>query len=133
MHNYQHRRHNKNLLMVHLILVTKYRKAMVTGNFMDDINQYVYDTCKRYHWYIKRMETDRDHIHILLQYNPTDTITNIVSRIKQQTAYTAWKNNKAMLKKYYWKEQTLWSDGYFAASIGEVSQATIEHYIQNQG
>ncbi|RRG00353.1 MAG: IS200/IS605 family transposase, partial [Lactobacillus sp.] len=26
-----------------------------------------------------------------------------------------------------------WSDGYFAASIGQVSQSTIEHYIENQG
>jgi putative transposase len=32
-----------------------------------------------------------------------------------------------------WKRQILWSDGYFACSIGQVSQKTIEHYIQNQG
>lgn len=38
-----------------------------------------------------------------------------------------------MLKKHYWKEHTLWSDGYFAASVGMVSQATIEQYIKNQG
>ena len=38
-----------------------------------------------------------------------------------------------MLATLYWKEHTLWSDGYFAASIGQVSQATIEHYIENQG
>ena len=37
-----------------------------------------------------------------------------------------------MLKQHYWKERTLWSDGYFAASIGQVSQETIERYIKNQ-
>ncbi|MDD6258243.1 MAG: transposase [Erysipelotrichaceae bacterium] len=37
------------------------------------------------------------------------------------------------LKQYYWKEKTLRSDGYFATSVGQVSQATIEHYIENQG
>ncbi|MBP0058425.1 transposase, partial [Anaerobutyricum soehngenii] len=26
-----------------------------------------------------------------------------------------------------------WSDGYFACSIGEVSSATIQKYIENQG
>ena len=29
-------------------------------------------------------------------------------------------------------EETV-ADGYFAASIGQVSQTTIEHYIENQG
>ena len=63
---YQHRRHSKNLLMVHLIFVTKYRKDLFFGEFRNDIKQYMYETCVKYHWYIKRMETDKDHIHILL-------------------------------------------------------------------
>lgn len=37
MEKYQHRRHNKNLLMVHLIFVTKYRKKILLGNFNNDI------------------------------------------------------------------------------------------------
>ena len=130
---YQHRRHNKNLLMVHLIFATKYRKLLFIGVFRSHVKQYIYDTCERYHWYVKRMETDKDHIHILLQYNPTDSITKIVSTLKQHSTYQAWKYYEPMLIKHYWKERTLWSDGYFAASIGQVSQATIEHYIENQG
>lgn len=37
------------------------------------------------------------------------------------------------LKHHYWKERTLWSDGYFAASIEAVSQSVIMRYIENQG
>lgn len=133
MDKYQHRRHNKNLLMVHLIFVTKYRKPILVGDFRDDIKQYIYETCVKYHWYIRKMETDKDHIHILLQYNPTDSITRIVSTLKQHSTYLAWKKYNIELKHHYWKERTLWSDGYFAASIGQVSQSTIEHYIENQG
>ena len=126
--NYQHRRHNKNLLMVHLIFVTKYRKALLHGQLREDIKQWMYETCRANHWYIKRMETDRDHIHILLQYNPTDRISKIVSDLKQRTTYNAWQKCESMLQRNYWKERTFWSDGYFAASVGQVSQATIEHY-----
>ena len=132
MDKYQHRRHNKNLLMVHLIFVTKYRKKILFGNFNNDVKQYIFDICQERHWYIKRMETDKDHVHILLQYNPTDSIKNIVSLLKQKSTYMAWKRYSSMLKKHYWKEHTLWSDGYFAASVGMVSQATIEQYIKNQ-
>ena len=130
---YQHRRHNKNLLMVHLILVIKYRKKLFYGNLRDDIKQYIYDICKQNHWYIKLMETDKDHIHILLQYNPIDSITKIVSTIKQHSTYKIWQTHAKALNYHYWKKKILWSDGYFAASIGQVSQATIEHYIENQG
>ena len=101
--------------------------------FREDVKQYIFDACKDHHWYIRRMETDKDHIHILLQYNPTDSITNIVSVLKQYSTYRAWKDYQPMLHHHYWKSKTLWSDGYFAASIGQVSQTTIEHYIENQG
>lgn len=133
MGKYQHRRYNKNLLMVHLIFVTKYRKQLFHGPFRDDVKQYLYETCVRYHWYIRRMEIDKDHVHILLQYNPTDSITRIVSVLKQHSTYLAWKYHADMLHQQYWKEKTLWSDGYFAASVGQVSQAAIEHYIEHQG
>lgn len=78
------------------------------------------------------METDSDHLHILLQYNPTDSISRIVSLLKQHFTYRVWQAHETFLSKHYWKEKTFWSDGYFAASIGEVSQ-TIEYYIANQG
>ena len=96
---YQHRWHNKNLLMVHLIFATKYRKALLFGTFRTDVKQYMFDACIEHHWYIRRMETDKDHIHILLQYNPMDSITGIVSVFKQYSTYQAWKNHGHMLKK----------------------------------
>ena len=96
---YQHRRHNKNLLMVHLIFAAKYRKALLFGTFRTDVKQYMFDACIEHHWYIRRMETDKDHIHILLQYNPMDSITGIVSVFKQYSTYQAWKNHGHMLKK----------------------------------
>lgn len=48
---YQHRRHNKNLLMVHLIFATKYRKALLFGTFRTDVKQYMFDACIEHHWY----------------------------------------------------------------------------------
>lgn len=130
---YQHRHHNKNLLLVHLIFVTKYRKALLVGELRNDVKQLIYESCVKHHWYIRRMETDRDHIHILLQYNPTDSITKIVSTLKQHSTYHIWQKYLHRLKHEYWKENTFWSDGYFAASVGNVSASTIERYIAQQG
>lgn len=33
----------------------------------------------------------------------------------------------------YWKEHTFWTDGYFACSVGNVSEEMLKRYIENQG
>ena len=80
-----------------------------------------------------KKETDVDHIHLLIGYDTTDRVCDIVKLIKQQTIFYLWQKYKYFLSKQYWKEKIFWSDGYFACSIGEVSSATIQKYIENQG
>ena len=41
--------------------------------------------------------------------------------------------DSTVLFKQYSKKKTFWSDGYFACSIGEVSSATKQKYIESQG
>lgn len=81
------------------------------------------------------MEVDKDHIHLLVRYNPDQSILDVVRILKQMSTYRIWKqnNNYSYLSQQFWKEKTFWNDGYFACSIGNVSKNTIEKYIQNQG
>ena len=80
------------------------------------------------------METDKDHIHLLIDYAPKVSVLQIVRRLKQETTFELWKVHESYLKKHFWKERTFWSDGYFACSIGEgTSYDTIQEYIKNQG
>lgn len=130
---YHHRGHNKTRPLVHLVFVTKYRKPILHGNFRTDVKQLVFESAQRHHWYIERMETDKDHIHILLQYPPNDSIRKIVSILKQESTYYILEEYAGFLRYYYWAEHTLWSDGYFAASIGDASVETIRKYIASQG
>ena len=130
---YHHRGHSKTKLLVHLVFVTKYRKLILTGSFGIDVKQILFESAKRHHWYIQAMETDKDHIHILLQYPPGDSIRHIVSILKQENTYYIWRtHHHKTLARYYWAERTLWSDGYFAASIGDASIETIRQYITSQ-
>ena len=126
--------HNKYRLMVHLIFVVKYRKRLfVTENVVDDLKQSLHDISEAKGWKILEMETDKDHIHILLDYKVTDCVADIAKILKMVSTNTIWKNYPRMMKRTFWREHTLWSDGYFACSIGEASKETIEQYIQNQG
>ena len=129
---YRHNR-RKYSLKVHIVLVTKYRKQLLQGSIADDVKQKILDIANTRGYEIIAMETDKDHIHFLLSYDTTDQVCDIVKIIKQETTYHLWQKYSSVLSKQYWKEKIFWSDGYFACSIGEVSSATIQKYIESQG
>ena len=40
------------------------------------------------------METDLDHIHILIDYSPTISVSSIVKKLKQMSTFYIWKYYK---------------------------------------
>ena len=79
------------------------------------------------------METDKNHIHLLVSYPSKVSISSIVRKLKQESTISLWKYFPVYLSKHFKKEHTFWSDGYFACSIGEANPETIRKYIENQG
>ena len=129
---YRHNR-RKYSLKVHIVLLTKYRKQLLQGSIADDVKQKILDIANTRGYEIIAMETDKAHIHFLLSYDATDRVCDIVKIVKQETTYYLWQKYNSVLSKQYWKKKIFWSDGYFACSIGEVSSATIQKYIESQG
>lgn len=130
--DYTSENHSKHLLMCHLIFVCKYRKKLLVrlGEYIKQETQRI---AKHYDWQIIEQEIDNDHIHILIRYSPKWSVLQIVRLLKQQTTYRIWQQHQDYLSKHFWKERTFWSDGYFSCSIGNVSKATIQRYIETQG
>ena len=131
----RYNRHNrrKYSLKVHIVLVTKYRKKLLKGSITDDVKQKIFDIANTRGYEIIAMEADKDHLHFLISYDKTDRVCDIVKIVKQETTYYLWQKYGSFLSKQYWKKRIFWSDGYFACSIGEVSSATIQKYIESQG
>ena len=112
-----------------------YRKGLLTGEIDDNMKQIIYDISKKEDslFSIDSMETDKDHVHMLVDIDPNVSATSIVSRIKQMSTIEIWKKYGEELKKSYWKENTFWSDGYFVCSTGDANMETIKKYIEEQG
>ena len=130
---YNRKNRRKYNLKVHIVLVTKYRKALLQNGIDGFVKRAISYIAEQNDWTIIAMETDKDHIHILLEHDTIERICDIISIIKQRTTRWLWTRYRDVLSKQYWKKQIFWSDGYFACSIGEVSSATIEKYIAEQG
>jgi putative transposase len=132
--DYISRNHSKSLNLAHLILVCKYRKRLLTP-FGAQVKQIMAEVADRYRFSIEEVESDKDHIHLLLNYPPSLSLVKIVKLLKQITTYRLWRIERVQryLNRCFWKEHTFWSDGYFVCSIGNANPATIQNYIRNQG
>jgi putative transposase len=79
------------------------------------------------------MQTDKDHIHYMIETDPTIALSNYVRILKSYTTYHIWKYHEIFLQKHFWKEKTFWTDGYFICSVGNVSEEILREYIKSQG
>lgn len=131
--NYNHENRHKYYLKCHLIFCIKYRRKILKGEFDDNIKAVFQSIADNSDFNIDIMETDKDHIHFLICYPPKLSVTSIVRKLKQESTVFAWHLYGSMLRKYFWKEKTLWSDGYFVCSIGETKPNTVRGYIRQQG
>lgn len=97
----------------------------------DDIKQFSYEICQKHKVIIRYMETDKDHIHYMIETEPTMSISKIVNLMKSYTTYHIWKRYPDYLRKHFWKEHTFWTDGYFACSVGNVSEEMLRKCGKN--
>ena len=73
---------------------------MVSRQISDDIKQFSYEICQRHSVIIRYMETDKDHIHYMIETEPTMSISKIVNLMKSYTTYHIWKRYPQYLRKY---------------------------------
>jgi putative transposase len=57
-----------------------------------------------------------DHIHMAMIIPPKYKVSEVISRIKTQTA-SRLRKKFLWLSKVYWKENIVWSPGYFVSTI----------------
>ena len=130
---YISKNHSKFLIKYHIILVCKYRKQLLVGAVEYDMKKIIRHISEMSDFDIEVMETDKDHLHMMVRSEPKLSPLQIVRRLKQMSTSAVWKKYRDFLRHNFYKEHTFWTDGYFVSSIGNVSQETIKKYIENQG
>ena len=129
---YVSKNHSKFLLKYHIIFVCKYRRKILIGNIATCIKNILNDITNKSDFRIEVIETDKDHVHLLVDSDPKVSPLQIVRRLKQESTKRLWVLCPEVLHRWFYRELTLWTDGYFVSSIGNVSQETVRKYIENQ-
>lgn len=130
---YKKNSHCKYLIKLHFVFAVKYRKNILTGKLNEDMLQLMFDIAKCKKFSIDTIQSDINHIHILIDAHPTSSAYEIAHILKQISTYRIYELHRQFLKTHFWNENTFWSDGYFVCSTGNASTETIRKYIEEQG
>jgi putative transposase len=95
------KRHNKNLIMYHIVCPAKYR----AGVFTKEVEQTLKETCEgisqRYEIYFIEIGADYDHVHFLVQSVPVLAPSNVVKMIKSISARMIFEKHPEVKKKLW--------------------------------
>jgi putative transposase len=90
-----------------------------------------YDTQSKHPaWYFLEINTDRDHVHILMEFPPSDCIADVVRELKARSSFHLRQKFKFIDKVF--GKSGVWGVGYFVSTIG-LNEKIIKKYIWLQG
>lgn|SRR3989338_1833771 len=130
--DYKKQSHSVYICDYHLVLPTKYRRAIFNEGIFAYFKTKLHEINQHYpQLEFKEFNHDKDHIHLLASIPPKMSVGSAVRIIKANTA-TGLKQKFPFLKEAYWGTDGIWSDGYFVSTVG-INESIIRKYIIQQG
>jgi REP-associated tyrosine transposase len=128
---YRHGAHSVFEIHLHLVWVTKYRKAVLGGAVGVRVRDLIRELCGASDVLIIKGHVSCDHVHLLVSIPPQVTISRLVQRLKGKTAYKLLQEYPHPRKEFWGRH--LWGRGYFCCSSGNVTDEVVAQYIETQG
>jgi len=124
--------HGAYYLKYHVVWVTKYRRRILNPA----ITQYLKKSLPHLLRSMPGVEIeaigfDQDHLHFMITIPPKYCIADVMGQLKSQSA-SQLRAKYDWLEKVYWKENIVWSPGYFVSSVG-INEKVIRNYVEHQG
>ncbi len=115
----------------HIVFGTKYRRKWLKEYVKTELIKSFRQSQRSFpDWYFFEINTDQDHVHIIMEVPPSYSIAQVVQILKTNSS-------KALRKQFKFIDQIhgasgLWSTGYFVSTIG-LNEEQIRKYVQAQG
>ncbi|MEA3423802.1 MAG: IS200/IS605 family transposase [Bacillota bacterium] len=114
----------------HLVWCVKYRKDILKDDVDTQLKTILQKSASNQGFSIEEIESDSDHIHLLIECTPQHYIPSLVKGLKGVSARLLFKSFPE-LKSQLWGGH-LWNPSYFVATVSENTEEQIKDYIQSQ-
>lgn len=121
--------HTITRLTVHIVWVTKYRYHVLKGEIQTRCRELIIQICDSEDVRILKGVVSKDHVHMLIEYPPSKSVSDLVKRLKGRTSRLL-QQEYPELKQRYWGKH-FWAIGYGAWSTGHMSEALVEEYLEH--
>ena len=122
--------HTKHRLLFHLVFTPKYRARVLEEEIARRLRELLLQACEVNSWQIHELGIQPDHLHLLLQISPRESISDVVQRLKGGTSRVL-RLEYPELEEFLWGK-SFWGEGYFVESVGEREESVIRRYIAKQ-
>ena len=127
-----HKRHNKSLLLYHLVCPIKYRRSVLSEKVASSLVEVCKNIEKRFEFFFIEIGADENHVHFLIQSVPMLSVRTIAQTVKSITAKELFRLHPEV-KNQLWGGQ-FWTSGYYVNTVGQyANEEVIQRYIQEQG
>ncbi len=130
MTEYRRSAHCVHDIKYHIVWITKYRKAVLTGQIAKRTRELIRGICKGNDVEILAGHVSKDHVHLLVSMPPHLSASKLVQYVKGATSRKLLMEHKELNQQFWGRH--LWARGYFVASSGNVTDEVIAEYIRNQ-
>lgn len=119
-------------LQYHVVWVTKYRRRILKPFVTVYLEKVLPKLLRNMPGVtIETIGFDHDHLHMIMVIPPKYSISDVMVSLKSQSS-SHMRKTFAWLGKVYWKENVVWSPGYFVSSVG-LDERVIRNYVEHQG
>ena len=118
-------------LKAHLVLTTKYRRKVFTGQIIIRLSEIFADLCEKWGCKVIELNGESDHVHLLFQYLPQMELPKFIGNLKSVSSRKIREEFADEVIRYY-KKNVLWNESYFIASCGGVTISVLKKYIEHQ-
>lgn len=112
----------------HVVFCPKYRRQVLTGAVQTRCDELIRAKCAEHDWPIVALEIMPDHVHLFVKAHPKHSPSYIANQLKGYTSRLL----RAEFPHLRSRLPTLWSRSFFVATVGAVSAATVQRYIDTQ-
>ena len=121
--------HSVSKLTVHIVWVTKYRYAVLEGDIKQRCRSLLIQICEAEDVQILKGVVSKDHIHMHIEYRPSQDISSLVKLLKGRSSRKL-QIEFPELKKRYWGRH-FWAIGFGCWSSGNITDDMVNEYLEH--
>jgi len=110
---------------IQTIFAVQNRQSLIKSEWEKELYKYITGIIQNHNHKLLQINGMPDHIHILFGMRPTQSLSDLMKQVKQDSS--KWINNRGLINRKF-----SWQAGYGAFSYSKDQLSNVANYIKNQ-